>query len=538
MTTPEQTAVNTAVHGVSLAQFGDAPSSPTIREPTSDPSDDLGWDVPDEDDEADSSDENFDPEDDSDLGLDEDDDEHIGLDTDTGFEEVGDDFELDESGEGVRWTADSEAMEELPGTDADVISGEEYGWTGDDDSADPEPDDDLDADLEESLPNLDDGGAEGVEDDTDLDDFELGGMPDLEGGSEDEGEGFGIENIEEMTGVSLAEEPTLELVAGQAWKLLRSTAVRVTQIATLPEPARALAVHGTRVLVCAGDACFVAERSGLARLPVPAPGRAIATAELDGRLWIAIAGRDALYVSQDAARSFERQRDHDPPLHVALTQATGKLRIWIKNQRGMLLASDDAGRTFGPTRLDGSVHAFGADGERRVSVLIRRASRALLGASNDGGRRWSWSDADIATAPLPGGRSETAPSGAGQPEEPSVIAGRGASLIVDCSSVLYAVAGQPPRSLAPLVHGPAALLDEDDESFAYACVRRGSQSLIVRCGTRGSPPMVITALDHERAGLPRRLCASFAEGGFVTLHVATDRALLRVEASLDGDDLP
>jgi hypothetical protein len=100
-------------------------------------------------------------------------------------------------------------------------------------------------------------------------------------------------------------------------------------------------------------------------------------------------------------------------------------------------------------------------------------------------------------------------------------------------------AGQAPRVLGPLLTGPAALLNEDDETFAYACAARDDQCLIVRASLRGAAqPMVIATLLRERVGEPRQLAAAYAEGGFVTLHVATDQALLRIEVSLDGDDLP
>lgn len=525
MITPEQPAATMAVPRASHVQCGEAPSSPAGRDPTTE-MDDLGWDVPDEDTEADAGDENWNPEDDSDLGLDEEDEEQVGLDTDTGFEEGEGDYELDESGEEERWTTDSESSEELPGTEVEVLSeeGEEYGWTGDDEPAE-EPDDDLDADFEDSLPNLDDGGAEGVEDDTDLEDIELGALPELDTGAEEEGEAFGIENIEELTGVSLAEEPTLDVMAaGQSWKLLRASAVRITRIASLTGAPTAMAAGGAHVALCVPDGWYLASKAGLERLPTPAtPGHGLALTEFEGRLFVALAAGDGLYLSRDGGRSFERLRETDRLLQVGLTQAAGKLRIWGRNQRGALLVSDDLGRSFGAPRLEGHVLTFGADGDRRVYVLVKRGSRTLLGSSNDAGRRWSWADA----------------ADAGQVPEPSLIAGRGAALVAGPGSVLHALAGQPPRVVAPLLHAPAALLDEDDESSVYACVTRDEQTLIARSVTRGQAhPLLLTALPHEQHGVPRRLCAAFADGGFVTLHVATDQALLRIEASLDGDVLP
>jgi hypothetical protein len=501
-------------------------TGPTSREPA-DP-DDLGWDVPDEDDDEASDDEAWDPDDDSDLELDENDDEQVGLDTDTGFDEGSDELELDDAGEDERWTVDSEAAEELPGADAEVIAGEEYGWIGEDEAADSS-EDDLDEELDDDLlPNLDDGGAEGVDDETDLDDFELGGLPDLGSAAEEEAEGFVSENLEELAGVSLSDEAVLELVPGQPWKLLAASAAQLSRVASLPGPAHALASCGGNVALSAGDGWFVGSaRGGLSRLPVDAPaGRSLALVEQDGRLVFALASPAGLFVSLDGGRSFERQRESDPPVQVALTQQGGRLRIWALGARGQLAFSDDAAHSFSPARLDGgvsSVLAFATDGDRRLSALVRRLGRVALGSSSDGGRRWSWADA----------------ADSGNEPAPQLLVGRGVSLIASRAGLSQLQAGQAPRMLAPLLRGPAALLDEDDETFAYACAARDDQCSIVRVALRGvAQPMVIATLLRERVGEPRQLAAAYSDGGFVTLHVATDQALLRIEASLDGDDLP
>jgi hypothetical protein len=521
MLTPAPSRIDTA----GPLRFGDAPSGPISREPPTD-LDDLGWDVPDEDEKSARDDENFDPDDDSDLGLDgADDEDDVGSDTDFGFEDSGDDLELDDAGEGERWTLDSEPSdEELPGAEAEVISGEEYGYLGDDETS--EGDDDLDADLDEdALPNLDDGGAEGVEDETDLDDLELGSLPDLDTAAEEEAEGFVTENIEELSGVSLADEATLELVPGQPWKQLAAQAALVTRGASLPGPALAFAVRGNTILVSAGDGWFRSSpRGGLSRLPVDAPpGRSLALADYEGRLVFVLASPAGLFVSLDGGRSFEQHRDTDPPVQVALTDSGGVLKIWARNQKGQLSVSDDAGKNFTAARLDGSVIAFASDGDRRLSALVKRANRIVLGSSSDTGRRWSWVDA--------------ADSGV----DPSVqlLPGRGVSVMAVRDRVSHLQTGSQPRVLAPLLSAPAALLDEDDETFVYACVPHEDQTLIVRTALRsGAQSMVITSLPREKVGEPRFLSAAYSEGGFVTLNVATDQALLRVEVSLDGDDLP
>jgi hypothetical protein len=509
----------------SSVRFGDAPTGPASPETPAN-ADDLDWDDPNEAaGEAPNDDENWDPDDDEDLGLDDDDDdESVGLDTDTGFDDGSEDLELDDSGEGERWTVDSEPSDELAGAEAEVISGAEYGWIGDDDPTGP--DEDIESDLDDDeLSDLDDGGAEGVEDESDLDDLELGRLPELDAGSEEEAEGFMTENFEELAGVSLTDEAVLELLPGQPWKLLSARAVQTTRVATLPGPALALATYEGRLAICAGDGWYVGSaRGGLSRLSVDAPpGRSLALADHDGRPVFALASTAGLYVSTDSARSFERQRDNDPPTHVAFTHYVGKLKVWARNQRGMLLVSDDLGRSFSPARLDGNVIAFATDGERRLCALVKRAGRTALGSSNDAGRRWSWVDA----------------ADSGGVEGVQLLPGRGVAVIAGMSRLSCFHTGEGPRTLAPLLGAPAALLDEDDETFVYACVPHEDQVLIVRCATRtGAQPMVVASLARERVGEPRCLTGAYADGGFVTLHVATDQALLRIEASLDGEDLP
>lgn len=512
------------IHTAGSLRFGDAPSGPASREPPAD-LDDLGWDVPDEDEQSARDDENWDPDDDSDLELDEDDEEEVGLDNDTGFEEAGDELELDDAGEDERWTVDSEPSEELPGADAEVISGEEYGWIGGDDEP-ADSDDDLESDLDdEPLVSLDDGGAEGVEDDTDLDDFELGQLPELDSASEEEPEGFGTENIEELAGVNLVDEPTLELVSGHPWKQLPARATQVTRVASLPGPALALAAIGKTVVVSAGDGFFRSSaHGGLSRLPVDAaPGRSVALADHDGRLAFALASPAGLFVSLDGGRSFERQRETDPPVQVALTESGGLLKLWARSAKGQLAVSDDAGKSFSPVRLEGSLLSFAADRERRLNALVKRGSRVALGSSSDAGRRWSW--VDVA-------------EGVHDPAL-QLLPGRGVSVLATTGRLSHVATGQAPSLLAPLLSAPAALTDEDDETFVYACVPQDDQTLIIRTAVRSAAqPTVVTSLARDKVGEPRCLSAAYAEGGFVTLHVATDQALLRIEASLDGDDLP
>jgi hypothetical protein len=53
----------------------------------------------------------------------------------------------------------------------------------------------------------------------------------------------------------------------------------------------------------------------------------------------------------------------------------------------------------------------------------------------------------------------------------------------------------------------------------------------------GSAPILIASLGLEQSAEPRLLVASYAEGGAVSIYLASDRSLLRVDASLDGEEL-
>jgi hypothetical protein len=240
-------------------------------------------------------------------------------------------------------------------------------------------------------------------------------------------------------------------------------------------------------------------------------------------LAFALASPAGLFVSLDGGRSFELHRESDPPVQVALTECGGALKVWARNQKGQLSVSEDAGKSFSAARLEGNLLAFATDGERRFCALAKRANRIVLGSSSDSGRRWSWVDA----------------ADSGNDPSPLLLPGRGVSAIATPGRVSYVQTGQQMRVLAPLLSAPAALVDEDDETFVYACVPHEDQTLIVRTALRsGAQSMVVTSLAHDRVGEPRFVSAAYAEGGFVTLNVATDQALLRIEASLDGDDLP
>lgn len=196
--------------------------------------DDLDLDLPDgEGDERDTvgaADDTWNPDDDSDLGLDDlEGPDDVGLDTATGLEDTNDtDLDLDDAGEGERWTADSEEVGDLAEDDAEVAASEEYGWLGEDEPA--AEDDAFDPDLtEDDMPTLDDGGAEGLDDDADMDAIDEAALPRLDSSSDEEPDDLGIETLDDLH-ESAAGEETLIDVGGVACRKLPARCVRRTDL--------------------------------------------------------------------------------------------------------------------------------------------------------------------------------------------------------------------------------------------------------------------------------------------------------------------
>jgi hypothetical protein len=468
---------------------------------------------PDVDDEA------FDPEDDSDLGLTglDDEDESIAADTATGFEEANDDLELPEDGEGERWSTDSDEPIELPDSDADMFPGEEYGWIGDD-----EPNDDdeaFDADFaDDELEARDDGGEEGLEDDSELDDLDLSDLPELDTDVEEDAGAAG-DPFDELAGMSLAEEPTLEVAEGLHWKVLPPHSVRVTTLGALPEAATAMVAHGSRLFVCAGHV-WVAEHEAreLQQLPLMAAGSsALALTEHEGALHLAVVVDGRVFSSVDAGRSFVVQTLPELATQVGFTRAGQRPRLWWLSASGCLLSPG------GAANLDGRVLAFHADGARRLVALVRKKDRLQLALSTDAGKQFAFFEA---------------PLGAGDPSTRLSVC-RDTVLLYNVADVQCALPPRPFGPVSALSRGPAALANEDDEAFVYSCVRSHAGLLIVRRAARasGAAPTVVATLSNEQGGEPQLLAASYAEGGAVTLYLARQSALLRIDASLDGEEL-
>jgi hypothetical protein len=482
---------------------------------------DLDLDLPEDEAAIDNSDEGFSPEDDSDIDLvgDEEDEESIGLDTALGFDDSNDDLELPEDGEGERWSGESDDSDDLPGTDADLLQGEEYGWideeadaSDDDESFDPEWRDD-------EGPARDDGGAEGVDDDADLDELDLSQLPEL--GSEQDEELAAAGDFEELP--ELGEEPTYEVAPGEHWKALAAGAVRITQLSQLPAACTDLALHGARLFVAAGGLWELAsEGNTLRSLPLSAANpSALAVADLDGVAQLAVIAAEQTWLSSDGGASFALAPQGEAAIGLAFTAGANQPVLWCLNSAGAL-RSGQRRESQAVQAMQGKVSGVFGDGDRRLIALVRRQNRLWLAVSRDAAKRFAFVE-------LPSGAAETG----------SRIAGcRDALLLRTGVNVYCGVLPQALQAVPLLLPNAACLCDEDDEVFLYGCVQRGERLLLVRRAARSSSaPMLIAALPAELGCDVQQLAVHYAEAGAICAYLVCGGWLVRIEASLDGEDL-
>ena len=470
----------------------------------------------------DDADDAFDPGDDSDLGLDtEDEDSGVGLDTALGFDEA-DDLELPDDGEDQRWSVDSEEVGDLPGTDSDLFGGEEYGWLGEDDS--PVDDESFDADLEEDeLESRDDGGAEGLEDDSELDDLDLGDLPAMDADVEEDSAAVSGEALEDLVGLSLVDEPSIEIASGELWKLVPARSVRITELRELQGPVQALCASGGAMFIAAAGLYRMSADGELKRLPLPAAApSALAACEHEGVTHLAVVAGGRVFVSRDGGSTFDQAEIGSGVAQVAFTRSASGPRLWWRFARGGLGAARDQAGAL-PAELEGEVSALRGDGKRSLAVLLRRSGRLQLMASSDAGRRF----ARVVPPPM-----------AADPHSELHVC-RDAVLFADERDARCALVANAFEPVATRACAPAALSDEDDEAFAYACVARADELLIVRRAARahGAAPLVVAVIERARILAPQLMAASYSEGGAVSVYLASDTTLLRVEVSLDGEEL-
>lgn len=480
---------------------------------------------------ASDEDDAFDPEDDSDLGLGaEEDDERIGLDTSTGFEEAPDDLDLPEreEDEDERWSVDSEEAGDLADADSDLFPGEEYGWIGDDEpSADSDDEDAFDDLDDEDGEFSDDGGAEGVEDDSDLDDLDLDELPELDADSEEDASS-NVEGFDELGGLALIDEPSLEISAGELWKMLPSRATRITRLAAPASPLTTMLAHGRTLYVAAASGLFrlAHDATELSALPLPAAGAAssLALAELEGDQHLAVVASGRVYLSQDGGQHFD-ERPVSGLARAFYTRSASGLRLWWRTTRAEL-GSDRGQGSLLPAELDGEVQSFHADGKRSLALVVKREGRLQLVASGDAGKRFQ--------------RHALPPAAAGSgTRQIEVQVCRDAVLVNSDQAPRCAVLPGPFEPIATLARAPAVLSDEEDEAFVYACVARGEEWLVIRraAAARSSAPLVIATFGKDSLAEPRALAVGYREGGALCVFVAGNEALLRIEASLDGEEL-
>ena len=383
---------------------------------------------------------------------------------------------------------------------------------------------DLEEDDEDSS---DDNGAEGVDDESDLDELDLSELPALDADAEEDPSNNNVEGLDELGGLALIDEPSLENAAGELWKMLPARAVRVTRIPAPASPVTAMLAHGRTLYVAASGLFRLApESTEFTALPLPAAGSpsSLALAELDGDPHLAVVASGRVYLSQDGGQHFE-ERPTSGIARAFFTRSASGLRLWWRSTRAEL-GSDHGQGPLLPAELDGELQSLHADGKRSLVLLIKREGRLQLVASGDAGKRF-------ARHPLP---PTAAAPGAQQVE---VQACREAVLVVSELTPRCAVLPGPFEPIATLARAPAVLSDEEDEPFVYACVSRGEEWLLIRrAAVAATPaPRVTARMGKDSLREPRLLTVGYREGGALCVFVAGTDALLRIEASLDGEEL-
>jgi hypothetical protein len=485
----------------------------------------------------------FDPGDDSDLGLSSLEDEDVGLDTSLGFDDASDDLdmpELNDDEEGG-WDADADDASELPDTNMELEDGEgEFGWIGDDEtgSADDDFTDDLDDEPEASG---DDGGAEGLEDESEIDDLDLADLPALDKDSEEEIGLPGLDGVDELAAYGLLDEPVIEIAPGHVWKMLRPGATRTTRVAWPADCrpalinamsgtegadgayfARSLAVHNQSLYLAAG-ALYRLDPSAevFSKLPLrAAEAQQLVVAEHEGAVHILAVARGQLLVSADAGASFA-PHPASYATHAGFTYSGAGLRLWWRS------AEAEIGSDSQIARAEGRVLAAHTDGRRSIAWLSR-ADKLLLTASADGGKSFvSW--------PAPA-------QAQGVDDHDLRIETCGDALLLSAAGQLWC--GQHGSELAAIAtcvsaREPASLADEEGDPSVFACVERQGEWLLIRRAARGSlaAPIVLAALGPKQLGEPLALAVGYGEGGLLSVFVACEEGVLRIEASLDGEEL-
>ena len=193
---------------------------------------------------------------------------------------------------------------------------------------------------EDESDSSDDNGAEGLDDESDFDDLELSELPALDADAEEDLAGS-VEGLDELGGLALIDEPSLEIAAGELWKMLPARAVRVTRMPAPAAPVTAMLAYGRSLYVAASGLFRIApESTELTALPLPAAGSpsSLALAELDGDHYLAVVASGRVYLSQDGGQHFE-ERPTSGIARAFFTRSASGLRLWWRSTRAELSSS-------------------------------------------------------------------------------------------------------------------------------------------------------------------------------------------------------
>ena len=330
-------------------------------------------------------------------------DDRVGID-DYDDETIAHEIGADDDGQEQSWIADSEADEELEGTEADLDDAEEYGWTEDNDT--PSADEweyDLDLGSEDGPSVLDDSGDEGL--DEDLLDIDTSHWSEL-----DEEEGEGVDDLgddfELDTGMSFEEE--IRMDGGLLPPPLDESQLKAAWLGPPGAPAVTVSFRSGR-LYAAGLGLFVATSDKMVATGAsslledvqvtsieidPADPKVIFLGTTFGGLMVSCDGGDTVKAANgwvSAVRGCGTPAEPTVPVEISLGTSSGgsaeagSATLWLLTGLGQLLRSTDAGDTWTTVLTEHRVLAVSSehDGDA-VAALVLEDDEPTLFWSGDG----------------------------------------------------------------------------------------------------------------------------------------------------------
>jgi photosystem II stability/assembly factor-like uncharacterized protein len=329
-------------------------------------------------------------------------DDRVGID-DYDDETIAREIGALEPAQEQKWTSDTDAEDELEGTETVLDQTDEYGWTAESDGPEADEwDSGLEPTTEDAPTILDDAGEEGVDEgDLDIDVTRWAGLDTVDGDGADDG---GDDTI--PGGMSYEHE--LRMDGGLLPPALDEAALKGAWLGPPGAPAVAVAFQGG-TLFAAGNGLLEATRDALvptSASPVVEEAQAttLDVAPTDPHVLVLGTLFGGLLVSTDGGRTIEPRNgwttvvegcgtSEQPTVRVRAALTTSSAHgagsatstLWLLTDRGHVLRSRDRGETW--TRIAPEVEALALAAEPKgdcVAVLVLEEGRPVVLWGPDG----------------------------------------------------------------------------------------------------------------------------------------------------------